>query len=76
MSANPHANGGLLRRDLDMPDFADYAVGVTHPGRIDGEATRVMGAFLRDVMKQQPEFPPVRPRRDRLEPAVGGVRGD
>ena len=52
MSANPHANGGLLRRDLMMPDFADYAVGVAQPGRVDGEATRVMGDFLRDMMKQ------------------------
>jgi xylulose-5-phosphate/fructose-6-phosphate phosphoketolase len=56
MSASPHANGGLLRRDLAMPDFADYAVGVTHPGRIDAEATRIMGAFLRDIMKQNPNF--------------------
>jgi xylulose-5-phosphate/fructose-6-phosphate phosphoketolase len=56
MSANPHANGGLLRRDLVMPDFADYAVGVTHPGRIDAEATRIMGAFLRDIIKQNTNF--------------------
>jgi xylulose-5-phosphate/fructose-6-phosphate phosphoketolase len=56
MSANPHANGGLLRRDLVMPDFADYAVGVTHPGRVEAEATRIMGAFLRDIMKQNPNF--------------------
>jgi xylulose-5-phosphate/fructose-6-phosphate phosphoketolase len=51
MSANPHANGGLLMRPLRMPDFADYAVTVPSPGSVDGEATRVMGAFLRDVMK-------------------------
>jgi xylulose-5-phosphate/fructose-6-phosphate phosphoketolase len=56
MSANPHTNGGLLRRDLDMPDFANYAVEVTYPGRNEGEATRVMGAFLRDVMKQNDHF--------------------
>ena len=56
MSANPHANGGLLRRDLVMPNFADYAVGATHPGRVDAEATRVMGVFLRDVMKQNRDF--------------------
>ncbi len=56
MSANRHANGGLLRRDLAMPDFADYAVGVTYPGRIDAEATRIMGMFLRDIMKQNPNF--------------------
>ncbi len=52
MSANPHANGGLLLRDLRMPDFRDYAVEVPKPGATDAEATRVMGAFLRDVMKQ------------------------
>jgi xylulose-5-phosphate/fructose-6-phosphate phosphoketolase len=56
MSANPHANGGLLRRDLVMPDFADYAVEASHPGRVDAEATRVMGVFLRDIMKQNPNF--------------------
>jgi xylulose-5-phosphate/fructose-6-phosphate phosphoketolase len=51
MSANPHANGGLLMRPLRMPDFTSYAVAVPTPGSVDGEATRVMGAFLRDVMK-------------------------
>jgi len=51
MSANPHANGGELLRDLRMPDFQQYAVQVSAPGAIDGEATRVQGAFLRDVMK-------------------------
>src|SRR5947207_691254 len=56
MSANPHANGGLLRRDLVLPDFADYAIQVTQPGRVEGEATRVMGAFLRDIMKQNRNF--------------------
>ena len=56
MSANPHANGGLLRRDLVMPDFADYAVSVAQPGQYDSEATRVMGVFLRDVIKQNHDF--------------------
>jgi xylulose-5-phosphate/fructose-6-phosphate phosphoketolase len=52
MGANPHANGGALRRDLRMPDFRDYAVDVpTHCG-VDAEATRVLGTFLRDVMKR------------------------
>ncbi len=51
MSANPHANGGLLLRDLRLPDFRDYAVAAAQPGATDAEATRVMGAFLRDVMK-------------------------
>jgi xylulose-5-phosphate/fructose-6-phosphate phosphoketolase len=51
MSANPHANGGILMRPLRMPEFAAYAVKVPAPGAVDGESTRVMGAFLRDVMK-------------------------
>ncbi len=52
MGANPHANGGLLLRDLVMPDFREYAVPVKKPGTELAEATRVMGVFLRDVMKQ------------------------
>src|SRR6266542_3238643 len=52
MGANPHANGGLLLRDLKMPDFRDYAVEVPKPGTVEAEATRVMGQFLRDVMKR------------------------
>ena len=55
MGANPHANGGLLLRDLVMPDFRDYAVEVSKPGRVEAEATRVMGQFLRDVMKLNAE---------------------
>jgi xylulose-5-phosphate/fructose-6-phosphate phosphoketolase len=51
MSANPHTNGGLLMRDLRLPDFRDYAVQVKAPGAITAESTRVMGRFLRDVMK-------------------------
>ncbi|BDA68155.1 hypothetical protein CAL7716_023210 [Calothrix sp. PCC 7716] len=51
MGDNPHANGGILLRDLKMPDFCDYAVEVTKPGTVEVEATRVMGKFLRDVMK-------------------------
>jgi xylulose-5-phosphate/fructose-6-phosphate phosphoketolase len=51
MSANPHANGGLLLRDLKLPDFRNYAVKVTSPGGHDAESTRVMGTFLRDVMR-------------------------
>lgn len=51
MSANPHANGGLLMRDLALPDFRDYALPVSAPGTGNGESTRVMGTFLRDVMK-------------------------
>ncbi|MCX7319749.1 MAG: phosphoketolase family protein, partial [Hyphomicrobiales bacterium] len=50
MGANPHANGGLLKRELKLPDFRDYAIDVAQPGGIEGEATRVMGQFLRDVI--------------------------
>ncbi len=51
MGANPHANGGLLLRDLKMPDFRDHAVDVPSPGSVEAEATRVVGAFIRDVMR-------------------------
>src|SRR5579859_6257828 len=50
MGANPHANGGLLLRDLEMPDFRDYAVDTKEHGVTMAEATRVLGGFLRDVM--------------------------
>lgn len=52
MSANPIANGGLLRKDLNLPDFRDptYALQITEPGKIEVETTKVMGYFLRDVM--------------------------
>jgi D-xylulose 5-phosphate/D-fructose 6-phosphate phosphoketolase/XFP N-terminal domain len=51
MGANPHANGGALLRPLVLPRFHEYAVAVPAPGRVDAEATRVLGRFLRDVMK-------------------------
>ncbi len=51
MGDNPHANGGVLLRDLKMPDFRNYAVEVNEPGKVIAEATRVMGKLLRDVMK-------------------------
>jgi xylulose-5-phosphate/fructose-6-phosphate phosphoketolase len=50
MSANPHTNGGELLRDLDLPDFRDYAVQVAGPATTSSEATRVLGGFVRDVM--------------------------
>jgi xylulose-5-phosphate/fructose-6-phosphate phosphoketolase len=50
MSANPHANGGLLLRDLDMPDFSAYGVTVTEPATENAEATKVLGTFLRDII--------------------------
>ena len=55
MGANPHANGGVLLKDLRMPDFRDYAVAVDKPGVLSVEATRVAGVFLRDVMKLNQE---------------------
>jgi xylulose-5-phosphate/fructose-6-phosphate phosphoketolase len=54
MSANPHANGGLLLRDLELPDFRDYGVDVPRPGAALHEATRVLGGFLRDVIRANP----------------------
>jgi xylulose-5-phosphate/fructose-6-phosphate phosphoketolase len=51
MSANPHTNGGLLLRDLQMPDFRTYAVEVPAPGTVTKEATRVQGTLIRDVMR-------------------------
>jgi xylulose-5-phosphate/fructose-6-phosphate phosphoketolase len=54
MSANPHANGGELLRELVLPDFRDYAVDVPKPGTTFVEATRVLGAFLRDLVTLNP----------------------
>ncbi len=51
MGANPNANGGLLLKDLRLPDFRQYAVDVPKPGNVTAEATRVLGDFLRDVIK-------------------------
>jgi xylulose-5-phosphate/fructose-6-phosphate phosphoketolase len=55
MSASPHANGGELLHDLRLPDFRDYAVAVTSPGTTTSEATRVLGGFLRDVIRRNPD---------------------
>lgn len=52
MGANPHANGGVLLKDLRMPDYRDYAVDVSGPGSVQAEATRVTGNMLRDVMQR------------------------
>ena len=74
MSATPHANGGLLRRDLVLPDFRDYAVEVPSPGATTGEATRVLGAWLADVIRDNPDnfriFGPDETASNRLAPAV------
>ncbi len=55
MSANPHANGGQLRRALRLPDFRDYAVPVKKPGTTEVENTRKLGEFLRDILKLNPD---------------------
>lgn len=55
MGANPHANGGLLLKDLKMPDFTKYAVDFNKPGTIEAEATRVMAQFIRDIIKLNEE---------------------
>jgi len=52
MGANPHANGGCLLRDLRLPDFRRYAVDLPAPGAVDAEDTKVLGAFLRDVIRE------------------------
>jgi xylulose-5-phosphate/fructose-6-phosphate phosphoketolase len=54
MGANPHANGGLLLRDLRLPDFRDYAVTVSKPGVEEAESTRILGDLLRDVIRDNP----------------------
>lgn len=54
MSANPHANGGLLLRDLRLPDFRDYAIALPHPGAVKAEATRCQGELIRDVIRLNP----------------------
>ncbi len=72
MSANPHANGGLLLRDLALPDFRDYAVAVEQPATTSSEATKVLGAFVRDVIRRNPEtfrlFGPDETASNRLSP--------
>jgi xylulose-5-phosphate/fructose-6-phosphate phosphoketolase len=74
MGANPHANGGILLKDLKMPNFEDYAVDVPKPGTVMAEATRVSGRFLRDVMKLNQEnqnfrvFGPDETASNRLDP--------
>jgi xylulose-5-phosphate/fructose-6-phosphate phosphoketolase len=54
MSANPHANGGELLRELDLPPFQDYAVQVEAPGTVTAEATGVLGTWLRDIIRRNP----------------------
>ncbi|HEY0263112.1 MAG TPA: phosphoketolase family protein [Granulicella sp.] len=54
ITANPHANGGLLRKPLDMPRFQDYAIKVDHPGQVELSSTETLGKFLRDVIRRNP----------------------
>ena len=76
MGASPYANGGRLRRDLDLPDFRDYAVDVPAPDATHSEPTRVLGVWLAGHRAAQPaDIPHHRSGRDRVQPAVGGVRG-
>ncbi len=80
MGSNPHANGGELLKALSMPDFRDYAVAVSAPGGVEAEATRVLGHFVRDVMRRNLEqrnfrlFGPDETASNRLE-AVFEVSG-
>ncbi len=87
MSANPHANGGLLLKDLALPDFRDYAVPVSTPGAQLAEATQILGQFLRDVISANPDrfrlFGPDETASNRLsavfevtDRAFDGVRRD
>ena len=55
MAANPHANGGLLLRDLKLPDFRDYALDVAAPGAVEAQDMLELGAFVRDIVKLNPE---------------------
>jgi xylulose-5-phosphate/fructose-6-phosphate phosphoketolase len=74
MSANPKANGGVVLRDLRLPEFRDYAVQVEHPGEPLAEATRVLGTWLRDVIRANPEtfriFGPDETASNRLTPVL------
>jgi len=78
MSANPHTNGGLLLRELQLPNFRDYAVSVPTPGAVTAESTRLMGGFLRDVMKLNTDsrnFRLFSPDEEQLKPLAGRARG-
>ena len=74
MSANPHTNGGLLRADLDLPDFRDFAVEVDSPGAELGQATAVLGRYLAEVIRRNPHtfrlFGPDETASNKLAPAV------
>ncbi|MDP3891723.1 phosphoketolase [Nocardioides sp.] len=77
MSANPHANGGLLRRPLDLPDLRPHSVEVDEPGGSVHEATRVLGEYLTDVVRQNPDnfriFGPDETASNRLDPVYAAT---
>ena len=78
MSANPHANGGLLRKALELPDFRKYAVDVSAAGTKDYENTKPLGEFLRDVLKNNPTtfrvFGPDETASNRLQAVYGASK--
>ena len=79
MSANPHANGGLLKKPLKLPDFRDYAVDASKPGRLEASATKTVGTFLRDVMKMSEatrNFRIMGPDETASNRSAGRVRSD
>jgi xylulose-5-phosphate/fructose-6-phosphate phosphoketolase len=78
MSANPHANGGLLRKDLNLPDFRNYAVEVPDQGAVHHENTKPLGEYLRDVLKNNPHnfrlLGPDETASNRLQAVYGATR--
>ena len=74
MSASPHANGGILRADLNLPDFRDFALDVVRPGDEDTSATAVLGSYLAEVIRRNPRtfriFGPDETASNKLAPAV------
>ena len=75
MGANPHANGGVLLRDLELPDFREFAVEAPRPGESSSEATRVLGSFLRDVIRcQSGQLPADGAGRDGVQPPGRRIR--
>ena len=72
MSANPHANGGKLRKRSDLPNFRDYAIPIDSPGTKEVSPTETLGKFLRDVMRRNmSSFRVFSPGRERVQPAAG-----